>query len=103
LQIRGNWVLEGWQQVPTDSIKRTKQFDALLLVALDSNFDAVEIYEADREPVIVALEKPGSKVRSECGQLESPDSSESEGACGREQEVLPGSWGYNLRQAQGQK
>ena len=51
------------------SIDIKKEFDAVLLVLLDGNFDATVIYEAPREAVIVALTKPGSKSRNERGAL----------------------------------
>jgi hypothetical protein len=51
------------------SIDITKEFDAVLLVLLDVNFDATEIFEADRAAVISALEAPGSKARNERGAL----------------------------------
>jgi hypothetical protein len=33
------------------------------MVLLDQNFDATEIYEADRGAVVAALSAPGSKAR----------------------------------------
>lgn len=51
------------------SIDIAKEFDAVLMVLLDSNFDALEIYEADRSVVIGALIAPGSKSRNERGAL----------------------------------
>jgi hypothetical protein len=39
------------------------------MVLLDENFDATEIYEADREAVLRALSAPGSKARNERGAL----------------------------------
>jgi hypothetical protein len=47
----------------------TKEFDAVLIVLLDENFDATEIHEADRESVVAALSAPGSKARNERGAL----------------------------------
>ena len=41
----------------------------MLMVLLDENLDATEIYEADRKPVIAALTAPGSKARNERGAL----------------------------------
>ena len=46
-----------------------KPFDSVLMVLLDENFDATEIYEAKRGPVIAALIAPGSKARNERGAL----------------------------------
>jgi hypothetical protein len=70
LQIKGRCVLEGskpGQRMGSIDIK--KEFDAVLLVLLDGNFDATVIYEAPREAVIAALTKPGSKSRNERGSL----------------------------------
>jgi hypothetical protein len=51
------------------SIDINKEFDAVLLVVLDGNFESTVIYEAPREAVIAALTKPGSKSRNERGAL----------------------------------
>lgn len=41
-------------------------FDAVLLVLLDNaSFQAIEIWQADREPVIARLTAPGSKARND--------------------------------------
>ena len=47
------------------SIDIEKEFDAVLMVLLDENFDATAIYEAERKAVIKAIKKPGSKSRNE--------------------------------------
>lgn len=70
LQIKGRCVLEGskpGQRMGSIDIK--KEFDAVLLVLLDGNFEAMAIYEASRELVIAALTMPGSKSRNERGAL----------------------------------
>lgn len=70
LQIKGRCVMpdsKPGQRV--GSIDVTKEFDAVLLVLLDEQFNAVEIYEADRESVITALAEPGSRARNERGAL----------------------------------
>lgn len=70
LQIKGRCVLEDskpGQRMGSIDIK--KEFDAVLLVLLDGNFDATVIYEAPREVVIAALTKPGSKSRNDRGSL----------------------------------
>lgn len=51
------------------AISLTQDWDAVLLVLLDSAFEATAIYEADRDTVALALTKPGSKARNERGQL----------------------------------
>jgi hypothetical protein len=47
------------------SIDIEKEFDAVLMVLLDENFDATAIYEAGRDAVIKAIKEPGSKSRNE--------------------------------------
>ncbi len=51
------------------SIKVDKEWDAVLMVLLDQNFDAVEIYEAERVAVVAVLAAPGSKARNERGAM----------------------------------
>ena len=70
LQIKGRCLLPNCkpgQQL--GSIDVTKDWDAVLLVLLDENFDAKEMYEAERAAVVAALAAPGSKARNERGQL----------------------------------
>lgn len=63
-QIKGRCVLPGCKPGQRlGKIDITKEFDAVLLVLLDQDFNAQEIYEADRAPVIAALKAPGSKSR----------------------------------------
>ncbi len=47
------------------SIDIEKEFDAVLMVLLDENFEATAIYEAERDVVIKAIKEPGSKARNE--------------------------------------
>ena len=47
------------------SIDIEKDFDAVLMVLLDENFDATAIYEAERKAVIEAIMHPGSRSRNE--------------------------------------
>ena len=70
LQIKGRCMLPGCKPGQrVGSIDRKKEWDAVLLVLLDENFEAFEIYEADRAPVIEALSAPGSIARNERGAL----------------------------------
>ena len=69
-QIKGRCMLPGCKPSQRlGSIDIEKEFDAVLMVLLDENLDATEIYEADRKPVIAALTAPGSKARNERGAL----------------------------------
>jgi hypothetical protein len=51
------------------SIRPEKVWDAVLMVLLDENLDAIEIHEADREDVIAALVAPRSRARNERGAM----------------------------------
>jgi hypothetical protein len=69
-QIKGRRLLSGYK--PGQRIGKidvTKEFDAVLLVLMDEAFNAYEIYEADRAPVVAALAAPGSRSRNERGAL----------------------------------
>jgi hypothetical protein len=70
LQIKGRCLLPGHkrgQRISRIDIK--KEFDGVLLVLMDECFNATAIYEADRQPVVDALTKSGSKSRNERGAL----------------------------------
>lgn len=70
LQIKGRCLLSNCKPGQRlGSIDVEKQWDAVLMVLLDENFDATEIYEADRNAVLNALAVPGSKARNERGAL----------------------------------
>lgn len=70
LQVKGRCLLSNCkpgQRLGSIDIK--KEWDAVLMVLLDENFDATEIHEAPRAAVIAALTAPGSKARNERGAL----------------------------------
>jgi hypothetical protein len=70
LQIKGRCLLNNSK--PGQRLGRIdtrKEWDAVLMVLLDENFDATEIYEADRKRVVAALAAPGSKARNIRGAL----------------------------------
>lgn len=70
LQIKSRCILnESKQSQMCPSINISKDFDAVLLVLLDQNFEAFAIYEADRAPVVAALTAPGSRARNERGAM----------------------------------
>ena len=50
-------------------ISSKHKWDKVILVILDSNYEPVFLYEANRKDIIGALNKPGSKSRNERGQL----------------------------------
>jgi hypothetical protein len=70
LQIKGRCLVPNCKPGQRlGSIDITKDWDAVLLVLLDEDFDATAIYEAERSAVVTALSAPGSKARNERGQL----------------------------------
>jgi hypothetical protein len=70
LQIKGRCMLPGCKPGQRlGSIDITKDWDAVLMVLLDDNFDALEIHEAQRADILNALSAPGSKARNERGAL----------------------------------
>jgi hypothetical protein len=69
-QIKGRCMLPGCKPGQRlGSIRVEKDFDAVLLVLLDENFDAFGIHEAGRDAVLAALAAPGSRARNERGAL----------------------------------
>lgn len=70
LQIKGRCLLDNRKPGQRlGSIRVQKDWDAVLMVLLDQNFDAVEIYEAERATVLAVLAAPGSKARNERGAM----------------------------------
>lgn len=70
IQIKGRCLLPGCKPGQRlGSIDISKEFDSVLLVVLDENLDASEMFEVSRAEVLVELSKPGSKARNERGAL----------------------------------
>jgi hypothetical protein len=69
LQIKGRCVLDGGKSQRLGSIDIEKKWDAVLMVLLNKNLEAIEIREAPRKKVIEAILKPGSRARNERGAL----------------------------------
>ncbi len=70
LQIKGRCLqIDSKPGQRLGGIRTEKEWDAVILVLLDENLDATEIYEADRRAVVSALQAPGSKARNERGAL----------------------------------
>jgi|SRR5665213_341153 len=70
LQIKGRCLLDNCKRTQMlGSIRIDKEWDAVLMVLLDQNFDAVAIYQAERAAVEVALRAPGSIARNERGAM----------------------------------
>jgi len=51
------------------SIDLKQSFDTVLLVLLDADYDAFQIFEAARPAVVALLTRPGSKARNERGSV----------------------------------
>ena len=70
LQIKGRYLLPDCKPGQRlGSIRPEKEWDAVLVVLLDENFDAFEIHEADREAVLAVLAAPGSRARNDRGAI----------------------------------
>jgi hypothetical protein len=70
LQIKGRCLLKDCKPgMRLGAIDKKKDFDAVLLVLLDENFNALSIHEADRKTVLEALATPGSRARNETNAL----------------------------------
>ena len=74
LQIKGRCLLEGCKPGQRlGSIRVDKDWDAVLMVLLDQNFDAIEIYEAERGRLGHAsgsgLQGPQSAGRHGCSEV----------------------------------
>ena len=70
LQIKGRCIFDGSKRSQMlGAIRIEKSWDAVLMVLLDEDLNAVEIYEAARAEVLAALAFPGSIARNERGSL----------------------------------
>jgi hypothetical protein len=69
LQIKGRCVLSTKPGQRIGKIDIEKDWDGVILVLLDADFEPTEIYEAQRHEIIEALTKPGSKSRNVRGAL----------------------------------
>ena len=70
VQIKGRCILENakpGQRV--GSIKLNHEWDSVILVLLDRNFEPIKLYIANRPKIEEALLTPGSKARNERGSL----------------------------------
>ena len=69
-QIKGRVLQKDKDKSPRlGGIDITQEFDTVLMVLMDQDFNTTAVYEADRSAVIEAITKPGSKARNERGQL----------------------------------
>lgn len=63
LQIKGRCVLDATKAQRVGRIDVASEWDAVLLVLLDEDYEATAIYEADRPAIEAAIATPGSKAR----------------------------------------
>jgi hypothetical protein len=69
LQVKGRCIFSPNPGQRVGRIDLTKEWDSVILVLLDADFEPISIYEAKRDKVEEALIKPGSKARNERGAL----------------------------------
>jgi hypothetical protein len=69
-QIKGRCIHSKKPGQRIGRIKPGKGYDYVLVVLLDQDYSATEIWQASREKVIHALKKPGSIARNVRGQLD---------------------------------
>ncbi len=69
IQIKGRRIPKGAKLGRVGSIRFDHEWDSVILVILDEDFEPVEIHEAERASVERALQEPGSKARNERGSL----------------------------------
>ena len=72
LQVKGRVMHSAKLVGRLGSLDITKEWDAVLLVLMDQDFNTMKIFEAARAPVIEAIVRPGSKARNERGALSIP-------------------------------
>ncbi len=69
IQIKTRYKQDGQFRGRVGRIDITKAFDSVMLVLMSGQYELDGIWEADRQTVIEALEKPGSRARNDRGQL----------------------------------
>lgn len=70
IQIKGRCIIgqsKGSQR--TGSMKPNKEWDKVILVLLDKEYNVLQIHEASRDKIIRELKKPGSRARNVKGTL----------------------------------
>ena len=70
VQIKGRRIIDGpGSNQRVSKIDLAKPFDTVVLVLMNKDYDAVEIWEAPRDSVEARLTAPGSKARNERGAM----------------------------------
>lgn len=70
IQIKGRAVFdEGKSGQRIGQLKIEQEWDSIILVVMDENLEPYEIYEADREDILAALDSSASSKRSKRGAM----------------------------------
>lgn len=69
IEIKGRCLSEAARTQRVGRIKLDYEWDSIVLVTLDENFEPVAIHKAGRKEIEEAIHRPGSKARNERGQL----------------------------------
>jgi len=70
IQIKARCVLQGSKRSQRlGSIRLEHEWDTVMLILMDGDFEPLEIYEAKRPDIERALTRPGSKARNVRGSL----------------------------------
>ena len=69
IQIKGRWKRDGAKWGRVSKIDISKEFDSVVLILMHRHYEVLEIWEADRGPVVERLIAPGSKSRNERGSM----------------------------------
>ena len=64
IQIKSRWKRDGKKWGRVSKIDTSKEFDSVMLVLMQGNYEVHEIWEAERDDVIDRLDAPGSKSRN---------------------------------------
>ena len=70
IQIKGRTIFEeGKSGQRIGQLKLEQEWDSIMLVIMDENLEPYEIYEADREDILAALNDPAASKRSKRGAM----------------------------------
>ena len=69
IQVKGRRLTRLKTNQRIGAISLDHEWDSVMLVLLDEQYEAIEIHEADRHDIEKALGAPGSKARNVRGQL----------------------------------
>ncbi|NCS87600.1 MAG: hypothetical protein AUK34_04915 [Ignavibacteria bacterium CG2_30_36_16] len=64
-EIKGRIKSNKYRSQRTSKININEEWDKLLLTIMNDDYEVLDIYEADKKEIVKALQKTGSKARSE--------------------------------------